>query len=112
MGEAGDLSWEKPVIVTSGAGFIGSHFVRLVRERHPDWPVVNLDLLTYGADLETWPRCWGRGSSTGRIRAGPWRGGARWRTASGSSGRRVAMCGFGGRGGRGAGAAAVRRVPL
>ena len=45
------MSWEKRVLVTGGAGVIGSHFVRLVRERYPDWFAVNLELLTYAADL-------------------------------------------------------------
>jgi dTDP-glucose 4,6-dehydratase len=41
----------KRVLVTGGAGFIGSHFVRLVLERMPDARVVNLDLLTYAGNL-------------------------------------------------------------
>ena len=41
----------KRVLVTGGAGFIGSHFVRLVLERLPDARVVNLDLLTYAGNL-------------------------------------------------------------
>jgi dTDP-glucose 4,6-dehydratase len=41
----------KRVLVTGGAGFIGSHFVRLVLERVSDARVVNLDLLTYAGNL-------------------------------------------------------------
>jgi dTDP-glucose 4,6-dehydratase len=41
----------KRVLVTGGAGFIGSHFVRLLLERMPDARVVNLDLLTYAGNL-------------------------------------------------------------
>src|SRR5687768_16206310 len=40
------------VLVTGGAGFIGSCFVRLVLERDPDIRVVNLDALTYAGSLE------------------------------------------------------------
>jgi dTDP-glucose 4,6-dehydratase len=39
-------------VVTGGAGFIGSNFVRLVLERRPDVRIVNLDLLTYAGNLE------------------------------------------------------------
>ena len=38
------------VLVTGGAGFIGSHFIHLLLERHPDAEVVNLDLMTYAAN--------------------------------------------------------------
>lgn len=37
------------VLVTGGCGFIGSHFIRLLLERHPDASVVNLDKMTYAA---------------------------------------------------------------
>lgn len=40
------------LLITGGAGFIGSAFVRLVLSERPDWQVVNLDLLTYAGNLE------------------------------------------------------------
>ena len=40
------------VLVTGGAGFIGSNYVRLILERHADWKVVNVDALTYAGNLE------------------------------------------------------------
>lgn len=40
------------VLVTGGAGFIGSNFVRVVMQEHPDWQVVVLDKLTYAGRLE------------------------------------------------------------
>jgi dTDP-glucose 4,6-dehydratase len=38
------------VLVTGGAGFIGSHFVRHLLTAHPDYAVVNLDKLTYAGN--------------------------------------------------------------
>lgn len=40
------------LLVTGGAGFIGSNFVRYVLTHHPDYQVVNLDALTYAGNLE------------------------------------------------------------
>ena len=40
------------LLVTGGAGFIGSNFVRFIIERHRDCSVVNLDKLTYAGNLE------------------------------------------------------------
>lgn len=37
------------ILVTGAAGFIGSHFLRIVLERHPDVEVVNFDAMTYAA---------------------------------------------------------------
>ena len=38
------------VLVTGGAGFIGSNFVRRTRQRRPDWQLTVLDALTYAGD--------------------------------------------------------------
>jgi dTDP-glucose 4,6-dehydratase len=40
------------VLVTGGAGFIGSNFVRYALATHPDWEVTTLDKLTYAGRLE------------------------------------------------------------
>ena len=40
------------LLVTGGAGFIGSAYVRLVRRARPDDLVVNVDVLTYAGNLE------------------------------------------------------------
>jgi len=40
------------ILVTGGAGFIGSNFVRMVLSEHPDCFVANLDKLTYAGNLE------------------------------------------------------------
>ena len=42
----------KQVLVTGGAGFIGSNFVRYLLEAEPDVHIVNLDALTYAGSLE------------------------------------------------------------
>jgi dTDP-glucose 4,6-dehydratase len=41
------------VLVTGGAGFIGSNFVRHALESHPDWRITTLDKLTYAGRMET-----------------------------------------------------------
>jgi dTDP-glucose 4,6-dehydratase len=41
------------VLVTGGAGFIGSNFIRYALEVHPDWHITNLDKLTYAGRVET-----------------------------------------------------------
>jgi dTDP-glucose 4,6-dehydratase len=42
----------RSILVTGGAGFIGSNFVRMVLDEHPDTRVINLDKLTYAGNLE------------------------------------------------------------
>ena len=39
------------LLVTGGAGFIGSNFIRYMMSSHPDWEVINLDVLTYAGNL-------------------------------------------------------------
>jgi len=43
---------EKKILITGGAGFIGSHVVRLFVKKYPKYQVVNLDALTYAGNLE------------------------------------------------------------
>lgn len=42
----------KKVLVTGGAGFIGSHVVRLLVNKYADYQIINLDKLTYAGNLE------------------------------------------------------------
>ncbi len=42
----------KTLLVTGGAGFIGSNFIPYFLEKYPQYSIVNLDLLTYAGDLE------------------------------------------------------------
>ena len=42
----------RTILVTGGAGFIGSNFLHLLHREHADWRVVNLDALTYAGNLE------------------------------------------------------------
>ena len=44
---------EKTILVTGGAGFIGSNFVYLLLDERPDWKVVCVDALTYAANIHT-----------------------------------------------------------
>ena len=42
----------KAILITGGAGFIGSHVVRLFVNKYPDYKIINVDKLTYAGNLE------------------------------------------------------------
>ena len=44
-------AFKKTILITGGAGFIGSHVVRLFVSKYPDYHIVNLDALTYAGNL-------------------------------------------------------------
>ncbi len=46
----------KTILVTGGAGFIGSNFVRFLLDKYPNYRVVVLDLLTYAGNMDNLPR--------------------------------------------------------
>jgi dTDP-glucose 4,6-dehydratase len=46
------MTYKKNILITGGAGFIGSHVVRLFVNQYPDYRIVNFDALTYAGNLE------------------------------------------------------------
>ena len=46
---------KRSIVITGGAGFIGSHVVRLFVNKYPEYKIINLDKLTYAGNLANLP---------------------------------------------------------
>lgn len=46
------VKFDRNIVITGGAGFIGSHVVRLFVSKYPNYRIINLDSLTYAGNLE------------------------------------------------------------
>lgn len=45
------MTFQRTIVITGGAGFIGSHVVRLFVNKYPEYRIINLDKLTYAGNL-------------------------------------------------------------
>ena len=45
------MEFKRTILITGGAGFIGSHVVRLFVNKYPEYKIINLDKLTYAGNL-------------------------------------------------------------
>ena len=45
------MNYKKNILITGGAGFIGSHVVTLFVNKYPEYRIINLDKLTYAGNL-------------------------------------------------------------
>lgn len=43
---------KKTILVTGGAGFIGSNFIKFMLNKHPEYKIINADVLTYAGNME------------------------------------------------------------
>jgi dTDP-glucose 4,6-dehydratase len=62
------MTERRRVLITGGAGFIGSNFVRLLLAERPEWELWNLDLLTYAGNLENLSGAVSGAEAEGRYR--------------------------------------------
>ena len=45
------MDYKRSIVITGGAGFIGSHVVRLFVNKYPEYKIINVDKLTYAGNL-------------------------------------------------------------
>jgi len=58
----------KTILITGGAGFMGSNFVRFVYNKYPNYKIIVLDALTYAGDINNLPVSLNQNKGDGRIR--------------------------------------------
>ena len=51
------MNMRKTILITGGAGFIGSNFIPYFLEKHPEYSIINLDKLTYAGNPENLKEC-------------------------------------------------------